>query len=285
MINKKASLTPEALHVIRDKGTEVPYSHAYEAVREGTYLCRQCGLALFRGTGQFHSGCGWPSFDEEIATNIKEIPDRDGQRTEILCRRCNAHLGHVFRGEQFTLKNTRYCVNGISLDFVLNQTVQDSEEAIFAAGCFWGVEALFKNLPAVLKTEVGYSGGHIDHPSYEEICRHDTGHYEVVRVVYDPAQISYEAVCKYFFEIHDFTQNDGQGPDIGQQYQSRIFYYNAKQKQVAEALIDWLQTQDYHVATQLLAVSTFWPAEPYHQDYYAKTKHEPYCHRYRQIFK
>src|SRR5260221_12478251 len=109
-------------------------------------------------------------------------------RTEIVCSRCRAHLGHVFTGENFTDKNTRHCVNSLSLDFVPDLTVKDTEEAIFAAGCFWGVEHYFKKLKGVLKTQVGYSGGHKDHPTYKEICNGDTGHYEVIRVVYDSSK-------------------------------------------------------------------------------------------------
>ena len=284
VMNKAQTLTPELLHVIRDKGTEPPYSHDYEVVQQGTYLCRQCGLALFRGDNQFHSGCGWPSFDIEIPGVVQQISDRDGRRMEIVCARCDAHLGHVFTGEQLTLKNTRHCVNGLSLDFVPEQTVIDTEEAMFAAGCFWGVEALFKKLPGVLKTEVGYSGGHSDHPSYQDICRGDTGHFEVIRVVYDPAKISYQQVAQYFFEIHDFSQNDGQGPDIGMQYKSRIFYYDQGQLEVARGLIQVLQQHDHHVATEVLPVPIFWPAETYHQDYYAKNGKVPYCHTHVPLF-
>lgn len=283
-MDKSQSLTPELLHVIRDKGTEPPYSHEYETVQRGTYLCRQCGLALFRGTNQFHSGCGWPSFDEEISGTVQQIPDADGRRTEIVCARCHAHLGHVFTGEQLTLKNTRHCVNGLSLDFVPSETVLDTEEAIFAAGCFWGVEHYFKQVKGVLKTEVGYIGGHTEHPSYESVCRHTTGHYEALRIIYDKKLISFEQLCMYFFEIHDFSQEDGQGPDLGPQYLSRIFYYNEAQKKSAEKIIKRLETKGYKVATQLLPVTPFWPAEGYHQDYYAKTGHQPYCHTYKKIF-
>lgn len=279
---KTASLNPDILHIVRDKGTEPPYSHEYEQVKSGTYLCRQCGLALFLGSNQFHSGCGWPSFDEEIEGAVMRTPDADGRRTEILCARCQAHLGHVFTGEQLTTKNLRHCVNGLSIDFVEDQQVKDTEEAIFAAGCFWGVEYLFKKLPGVVKTEVGYSGGRTNKPSYQEICHDKTGHYEVIRVVYDPSKINYEQVCKYFFEIHDFSQTDGQGPDLGEQYLSRIFYYDENQKQSAQKLIQLLEKK-YQVATKLLPVSTFWPAEAYHQDYYQKTQKYPYCHRHQKI--
>lgn len=282
---KTQSLTPEILHIVRNKGTESPFSGEYDNLEQsGTYLCRQCGLALFRATNKFHSGCGWPSFDKEIAGNVLEQPDADGQRTEILCARCQAHLGHVFHGEGYTPENIRHCVNSASLDFVVDTHVKDSAEAIFAAGCFWGVEYYFKKLPGVLKTQVGYSGGSKNHPTYEEVCAGNTGHYEAIRVVFDPKQISYEMLVKFFFEIHDSTQTNGQGPDIGQQYLSIIFYYDELQEKIAKAVILELKARGYNVATKLLPVRIFWPAENYHQDYYAKTGKEPYCHRYTKRF-
>jgi peptide methionine sulfoxide reductase msrA/msrB len=285
MMLKTASLPPLILSVIQDKGTEKPFSGEYDAFEDkGTYLCRQCGLALFRSSTKFHSGCGWPSFDEEIADAVTRKPDADGFRTEILCRRCNAHLGHVFAGEKFTDKNTRHCVNSLSLDFVADQTVKDTEEAIYAAGCFWGVEYYFKKLPGVLKTEVGYTGGNTRNPSYEEVCAHTTGHYEALRVIYDPQKINYQQLTQYFFEIHDPTQHNGQGPDIGEQYLSVIFYYNDEQKKIAQQLIAQLQHAKLNIATQLKPVTTFWRAETYHQDYYAKNRKEPYCHRYTKLF-
>ncbi len=174
-------------------------------------MCKQCGLALFRSQTKFHSGCGWPSFDEEIPNAVKSVPDADGRRTEILCARCNAHLGHVFAGEGYTAKSIRHCVNSLSLDFVSDNKVIDTQEAIFAAGCFWGVEYYFKKLPGILKTEVGYTGGSKQNPTYENVCNKNTGHYEALRVIFNPAVVSYEKVTKYFFEIHDPTQTDGQG--------------------------------------------------------------------------
>ena len=282
---KSASLTPQVLDIVQNKSTESPFTGEYDDFNHpGTYLCRQCGLALFRSQTKFHSGCGWPSFEQEISGAVKQEPDRDGQRTEILCARCDAHLGHVFHGEGFTAKNTRHCVNSLSLEFVANLEVRDTEEAMYAAGCFWGVEYYLKKLPGVLKTEVGYAGGHLQSPTYEEICHYETGHVEVIRVIYDPSIIDYETLGKAFFEIHDPTQTDGQGPDLGEQYLSRIFYFNKAQKQIAENLITLLSESGYMVATQLLPVSTFWPAETYHQDYYGKTQKEPYCHRYVKRF-
>ena len=282
---KTASLTDLILRVVRDKGTEKPYSGEYDDFGDsGTYLCRQCGLPLFRSQTKFHSGCGWPSFDEEIKGAVQSVPDADGMRTEILCSRCHAHLGHVFAGEEFTDKNTRHCVNSLSLDFVADLDVKDTEEAIFAAGCFWGVEYYFQKLPGVLKTEVGYTGGHTKSPTYQNVCSGTTGHYEAIRVLYDPSKISYEQLVKFFFEIHDPTQPDGQGPDRGQQYLSVVFYYDDKQKDIALHVIEQLEYMGYKIVTKLLPVSSFWPAEQYHQDYYEKQGKQPYCHRYEKKF-
>jgi len=285
MILKTDSLIPIVRDIMLDKATERPFTGEYEEFDQaGTYLCRQCGLALFRAQHKFHSGCGWPSFDEEIKNAVKRELDQDGQRTEILCARCNGHLGHVFHGEAYTAKNLRHCVNSLSLDFVADEKIEDTAEAIFAAGCFWGVEYYFKKLPGVLKTEVGYSGGDHANPSYQDVCEKYTGHYEVIRVIYDPKKIDYETLTKYFFEIHDPTQTDGQGPDHGQQYLSRIFYYNEEQKNIANQLIQQLITKGYNVTTRLLPVDIFWRAENYHQDYYQKTGKQPYCHHYTKRF-
>lgn len=281
---KLASLPALIQAVVLEKGTERPFSGEYDQFdKEGTYLCRLCGLPLFRSHTKFHSGCGWPSFDEEIKGAVQHEPDRDGRRTEILCSRCQAHLGHVFVGEGFTANNIRHCVNSLSLDFVSSLVVTDTAEMIFAAGCFWGVEYYFKQLPGVLKTEVGYIGGHQQQPTYEAVCAGNTGHYEAIRVLYD-RQLNAESLIKYFFEIHDFSQETGQGPDIGQQYKSAIFYYDEQQKQVAQKIIQVLSEKGMKVATILLPMSTFWRAEAYHQDYYAKTGKTPYCHRYIKKF-
>jgi peptide methionine sulfoxide reductase msrA/msrB len=285
MINKLKSLPEYISNIIIHKSTELPFTGEYEKTSEnGTYLCRLCGLALFRSNTKFHSGCGWPSFDEEIPETVAYQIDSDGHRTEILCARCNAHLGHIFQGEGFTAKNKRYCVNSLSFDFVTDLGVFDTEEAIFAAGCFWGVEYYFKKLPGVLKTEVGYSGGSQPNPTYEEICQHNTGHFESIRIVYDPKKIDFSMLAKYFFEIHDPTQKDGQGPDIGEQYLSVAFYYTNEQKKILENLISQLKIKNLPVVTQILPVNIFWRAESYHQDYYNKTNKQPYCHHYTKRF-
>lgn len=284
-LDKTASLSPLARKVLCDKATEYPHTGAYNSLKTfGTYLCRRCGLGLFRGSSQFSSGCGWPSFDDEIDGTIERVPDADGHRMEIVCARCSGHLGHVFVGEYLTRNNLRHCVNSASIDFVVDNSVMDTEEAIVAGGCFWGVEHFLKMLPGVLKVESGYTGGHILEPSYDQVCAGTSGHYEAVRVVYDKALVDYEQVLKRFFEIHDPTQVNGQGPDLGHQYQSAVFYYNADQQEIVQQLINQLRKKGLQVATKLVPVQVFWPAEEYHQDYYHKHHKTPYCHRLEKRF-
>lgn len=276
-------LTSAEKRVIVDKGTERPFTGEYnDHFEAGTYTCRRCSTPLYTSSSKFKSNCGWPSFDDEIPGAVKRLPDADGRRTEILCANCNGHLGHVFLGEGYTPKNTRHCVNSISMDFV---PAQDSQEkAYFAGGCFWGVEHLFQQAPGVLEVKSGYMGGHIKNPSYKQVCTKKTGHVEVVEVVFNPTKTSYEKMARLFFEIHDFTQENGQGPDIGPQYLSVIFYGDDEQRAVAEKLMGILKDKGYDVATKLSSLKTFWPAEAYHQDYYTKTGKTPYCHAYKKVF-
>lgn len=289
MLLKTKSLSKEAFNVLINKATERPNTGKYTTYSKdilGTYICRLCGLALFRSDSKFTSSCGWPSFDDEINQNVKKTLDTDGRRTEIVCNRCNGHLGHIFHGEFYTSKNTRYCVNSLSVDFIANNTtVLDTEEAIIAAGCFWGVEYLFQKQSGILFTEVGYTGDNsIDHPNYGLICSGKTKHVEALRVIYDPNIINYEAIIKLFFEIHNFEQINGQGPDIGYQYLSKIFYYNEEQKNKAAEIIKLLTDKNYKVATILEPAHAFWPAEDYHQEYYFKNHKQPYCHIRKKIF-
>ena len=296
-------LTPEEERVILHRGTEMPFTGEYlDNTEEGVYTCRQCGAELYRSSDKFESHCGWPSFDDEIPGAVERRPDPDGMRTEILCSNCGGHLGHVFIGEGMTPNNTRHCVNSISLDFlpageetpavtegdsILDELIseeENQERAIFASGCFWGVEYQLKQLEGVISTTVGYTGGHTADPTYRDVCGHTTGHAEAVEVIFDPAIVSYEGLAKLFFETHDFTQVDRQGPDIGDQYRSEIFYTNDKQRGTAESLIETLTDMGYDVATRISEAGEFYPAEEYHQDYYAKNGSTPYCHAYRQIF-
>lgn len=287
--NMKKELTPEEKRVIIDKGTERPFTGKYYDFKEkGTYVCKQCGAPLYRSEDKFDSGCGWPSFDDEIPGAVKRSVDADGRRTEITCANCGAHLGHVFTGEGLTDKNIRHCVNSISMDFIPAKSVKESEqktaEAIFAGGCFWGVEHMMQKQPGVISVVSGYIGGTVDNPTYEQVCTKKTGHAEAVRVIYDPSKVSYETLAKLFFEIHDPTQTNGQGPDLGPQYRSGIFYLNPEQKAVAEKLIGQLETKGYKVVTEVTPATKFWPAETYHQDYYDRKGTEPYCHAYTKRF-
>lgn len=335
-------LTPEERRVILQKGTERPFSGIYnDCWSEGVYHCRRCGAALYRSADKFDAGCGWPSFDDEIAGAVGRVPDADGRRTEIVCARCGGHLGHVFTGEGFTPKQTRHCVNSVSLLFEPatggsnassglpdpaerapnslggtpsladedpgsgsgdpnamsedpNAMSEDPippaagapavETAYFAGGCFWGVEYMLSKLAGVLDVESGYMGGKIEAPTYEEVCRGDTEYAETVRVRFDPSKVSYETLAKFFFEIHDPTQQDGQGPDIGNQYRSEIFYTSPLQRTIAERLIARLRARGYSVATELTPAGRFWPAEAYHQDYYERKGTLPYCHVYTKRF-
>jgi len=269
-------------YVILEKGTERPFSGKYDNFYEdGLYICKQCDIELFKSSSKFSSGSGWPSFDSALE-NVLEIADKDGFRTEIVCKNCNAHLGHVFKGEQFTPTNTRHCVNSVSLKFI---SKDNFPKAYFAAGCFWGVEYFFEKLDGVVSAVSGYMGGDIENPTYEMVCSKTTGHIETVEVSYDDSKISFEELTKLFFKIHNFTQTDGQGPDIGPQYISAIFYTNLQEKNIVENIINKLHTMGYFVATKLIDATPhkFYKAEEYHQDYYAKKGTIPYCHKLTNI--
>ena len=271
--------------VIVHRGTERPFSGKYYQNKEnGTYICKRCGATLYRSEDKFDAHCGWPSFDDEIPGAIKRVPDADGRRTEIICNNCGAHLGHVFTGEKMTGKDIRHCVNSISLNFIPAQEKVQTKKAYFAGGCFWGTEYLFQNAEGVISSRVGYMGGRKQDPTYREVCGGSTGHTEAIEVVYDPAETTYEKLARLFFEIHDPTQVNRQGPDIGEQYRSAIFYLDKEQKQTAEKLIRILGEKGYEIATELTPAGTFWEAEEYHQDYYRNRGGSPYCHTRKEIF-
>jgi peptide methionine sulfoxide reductase msrA/msrB len=280
---KLNKLTQAEQAVILYKGTERPYTGEFlNNKQKGTYVCKQCDAPLYKSEDKFDSHCGWPSFDDEIPGAVKRVPDADGQRTEIVCANCGGHLGHVFTGEGFTPKNTRHCVNSISMKFVPDKS--EKAVAYFASGCFWGTEYHFMKAKGVIETTVGYMGGFTQSPTYREVCTGTTGHIETTEVIYNPTETSFEELLKLYYETHDFEQVGGQGPDIGEQYQSVIFYVNEEQKELAEKYINILQSKGYKPATQLRTAPEFWAAEDYHQEYYSKKNGTPYCHVYRKIF-
>jgi len=279
-------LTAEESKIIINKSTEYPFTGLYEGFKgKGTYLCKQCGNALYHSETKFDAGCGWPSFDDEIDGAVKRNVDADGKRTEIVCASCGGHLGHVFTGEGFTPKDTRHCVNSVSLDFVPAQLgAGNYGTALFAGGCFWGVEYFLQKEPGVVSVVSGYTGGKVKNPSYREVCTGTTGHAETVKIIYDLKKTTYEKLLRLFLEIHDPTQVDRQGPDIGDQYRSEIFYKNEDQKKIAQKLLDTLRTKGLKIATQVTKASEFYSAEEYHQDYYFRNGKVPYCHGYTQRF-
>ena len=271
-------------NVLFYKDTERPFTGQYtNTFDEGIYCCKNCDCPLYHSSHKFDSSCGWPAFDDEIKNSVEKIPDADGRRTEIVCNNCKAHLGHIFVGEGATAKNLRHCVNSVSMNFV-SENDPSLEVAIVAAGCFWGVEHWFHKLKGVLGVRVGYCGGSTPNPTYKDICTGKTGHLEALKIVFDPKVVSYEQVIKYFFEIHNYSQIDGQGNDIGSQYLSAIFVRNEIQKTIAQSVIELLENKNHTVATKILPEAQFFNAEEYHQDYYTKTNKEPYCHFYNKIF-
>lgn len=277
-------LTPEEKRVIVDKGTEAPFTGRYYKHKEdGTYVCRQCGAPLYRSSDKFDAGCGWPSFDDEIPGAVKRTVDADGRRTEITAPGAAVIWAMFSRARVYAPEHAPLCqlrVAGVRAAAKKERT----ETAIFAGGCFWGVEHLLSKEPGVFDVVSGYIGGHTENPTYEEVCSHRTGHAEAVRVTFDPAKVSYEKLARLFFEIHDPTQVGRQGPDIGDQYRSEVFYTTPAQRATAEKLIAELRAKGYDVATRVTAATTFWPAEEYHQDYYDRKGAQPYCHAYTKRF-
>ena len=152
-----------------------------------------------------------------------------------------------------------------------------SETATFAAGCFWGVEAAFRQVPGVLDVVVGYTGGHTEHPTYEQVCSDRTGHAEAVQVTFDPSHVSYAKLLDVFWSMHDPTQVNRQGPDVGTQYRSAIFFHSPEQEREARASLEREQQKhSKRIATQIEAAPVFWPAEAYHQRYFER--HNVACH-------
>jgi len=283
-INK---LSDDEKYVLINKGTERPFTGKYtDEKSNGVYTCKLCGTPLYDSSDKFSSSCGWPSFDDAIDGAVKSIPDADGRRIEIVCANCGGHLGHVFKGEGYTHKNTRHCVNSISLKLEKKEEVKDEKMsyAYFAGGCFWGVEYYLEKLDGVKSVSSGFMGGHVKNPGYYEVVGGKTGHLEAVEVIYDSSKISYKKIAKTFFEIHDPTQKNGQGPDIGSQYLSAVFTSDESEKSTIKALFEELYENGFDVATQILPTAQYYKADEGHQNYYNKKGSKPYCHGYTKRF-
>lgn len=278
-----SDLTDEERRVLLNHGTEPAFCGTLlDNKTEGTYVCRLCELPLFSSDAKFTSGTGWPSFYKPVDKyHLSYIEDTSYgmTRVEIRCARCDGHQGHVFEdGPKPT--GLRFCLNSASLKFYekgaeMPEAAQpiETETAYFAGGCFWGVEDRFQHLDGVIDAASGYQGGHVENPTYKQVCYTDTGHAESVRVIFDPSKVTYEDLLAKFFEYHNPTQLNRQGPDYGPQYRSAIFPSTDEQKAKAEAFIAAENKEGRwagKVVTKVEPMAEFYEAEEYHQDYNAK---------------
>ena len=307
-------LNPMQYHVTQQCGTEPAFQNEYWNNHvDGIYVDIVSGDPLFSSKDKFDSGTGWPSFTKPIkgvAVTEKTDTSHGMRRVEVRSKEGDSHLGHVFPdgpGPQ----GLRYCINSASLRFIpvdqleaqgygeylplfkdskstqteSKATVSTEEVAILAGGCFWGVEELVRQLPGVLSTEVGYTGGTLANPTYEVMTTGKTGHAEAVRVVFDPRKLSYSDLLRYFFRLHDPTTMNRQGNDQGTQYRSVIFYTSPQQQEVAEGVIKEVNASGKWrapIVTQVVAASAWYPAEEYHQDYLQKHPNGYTCHYVRE---
>ncbi len=295
----KKILSPKQYRIMRQNGTEPPFQNAHwNNKKEGLYVDAISGEPLFSSSDKFDSGTGWPSFVSPIhpeAVVEKSDASHGMNRVEVRARKSDSHLGHVFPDGPGPT-GLRYCINSAALRFIPAEDLEregygryvplvgmpeKTETAVFGAGCFWGVESAFRQVQGVLTTTAGYMGGSTRHPTYRDVCTDKTGHAEVVKLVYDPEKISYRELLDIFWSIHDPTTLNRQGPDVGTQYRSVIFYQSPEQQKEASLSLQKADRSGRFkskIATQISPAGEFWEAEDDHQNYFAKRGIKPTCH-------